>query len=112
MSHNLLSDSHGRNLDNLLQRKIAILSFFYSSVRPGAIFETNEIVGVKNHKTQKHPVLLTGANEAYNGNTSALLQALTPSVLSLKPSQVLLKMIPCRRDILLSQPVREDIMRT
>lgn len=99
----ILSDSHGRKLDQLLKEKCDNSVEIKSILRPGAgidciMEESRHIVRDKNN----HVILIAGANDIYKGQTDSLCKKLKSLVMSLRPCKVTIASIPFRHDLYIS----------
>lgn len=107
----ILSDSHGRKLDQLLQNECDDKTEIKSIIRPGADIDhiTKEAQHIERSKNN-HVILIAGANNIYSGKVESLCRKLKNLVVSLKPCRVTIASVPFRQDLHLFDQVNEHIM--
>lgn len=107
----ILSDSHGRQLSEILREKCSGDIQVISTVKPNAKFcqVVNE-VGNLGLSSEDHVLLLAGANDVYSGEHFNVLDNLKPTLQALRPARVVLGGIPFRKDVPLCHPLNEHIM--
>lgn len=107
----ILSDSHGRKLDQLIMERCDDNVEISGIIMPGAGIDyiMQEAKNIKRSKSN-HAILIAGANNIYNGQVDSLCKKLKSLVVSLKPCKVTIASVPFRNDFPLSDQVNENIM--
>lgn len=108
----ILSDSHGRDLDKLLQDRCGDRVGVDGIIKPGAGIKSilREAANITRSEL-KHIILIAGANDVYNNQMQSLFEDLQLAVNTLSPCKVMVAGIPFRWDLDLGHRINENIMR-